>query len=247
MSPDWSDVNDGPPDAVAFGDLGNPQSLNLYGYVQNNPLSNVDPDGHDCIYLNSDNSYNHTVSGDCTSDTDSGYYVDGHVSTVYTTTGTAQGTVTGFSGTSNDGNLMTGSFASSLPYGPLEGPENLAGASLIGNTAGGVVNGLGSFEFSIIFPWETLAAQVLSAKGPNGTQMAAISRKPGTLGMRKGTDALRREDKIARDVTKALGLNEKEAEAVHGLLQEGSQQFERPMTYTEALEYVGSTLGKMPK
>ena len=29
------------------GDLRNPQSLNLYAHVQNNPLKNTDPDGHD--------------------------------------------------------------------------------------------------------------------------------------------------------------------------------------------------------
>jgi RHS repeat-associated protein len=34
------------PVAVAYSDLGTPQSLNLYGYVQNNPLSRVDSDGH---------------------------------------------------------------------------------------------------------------------------------------------------------------------------------------------------------
>jgi hypothetical protein len=31
---------------VPYADLTNPQSLNLYGYVTNNPLSDVDPDGH---------------------------------------------------------------------------------------------------------------------------------------------------------------------------------------------------------
>lgn len=30
-------------------DMQNPQSWNLYSYVQNNPLANTDPDGHDCI------------------------------------------------------------------------------------------------------------------------------------------------------------------------------------------------------
>ncbi len=46
MSPDWS--ND--PDAVPYASLENPQSLNLYAYVRNNPLSHNDPDGHheDC-------------------------------------------------------------------------------------------------------------------------------------------------------------------------------------------------------
>jgi RHS repeat-associated protein len=42
MSPDWS-AKIAP---VPYAKLGNPQSLNLYFYVYNNPLSNVDPDGH---------------------------------------------------------------------------------------------------------------------------------------------------------------------------------------------------------
>jgi RHS repeat-associated protein len=43
-SPDWSAKEDPVPYAV----LGDPQSLNLYSYVRNNPLSHSDPDGHDC-------------------------------------------------------------------------------------------------------------------------------------------------------------------------------------------------------
>jgi RHS repeat-associated protein len=42
MSPDWADK----PEAVPYSSLGDPQSLNLYGYVGNNPLSKADPDGH---------------------------------------------------------------------------------------------------------------------------------------------------------------------------------------------------------
>lgn len=42
MSPDWADD----PEPVPYADLENPQSLNLYGYVNNNPLSGTDPDGH---------------------------------------------------------------------------------------------------------------------------------------------------------------------------------------------------------
>ena len=44
MSPDWS-VKEEP---VPYAKLDDPQSLNLYAYVLNNPLSLVDPDGHDC-------------------------------------------------------------------------------------------------------------------------------------------------------------------------------------------------------
>jgi hypothetical protein len=44
MSPDWA----AKPEAVPYSSLDNPQSLNLYGYVLNNPLSKADPDGHCC-------------------------------------------------------------------------------------------------------------------------------------------------------------------------------------------------------
>src|SRR5271170_406064 len=38
MSPDWADK----PEAVPYSSLDNPQTLNLYGYVNNNPLSKAD-------------------------------------------------------------------------------------------------------------------------------------------------------------------------------------------------------------
>ncbi|MDP9267984.1 MAG: hypothetical protein M3P27_06610 [Acidobacteriota bacterium] len=42
LSPDWA-AN---ATAVPYADFGNPQSLNLYSYVGNNPTNRVDPDGH---------------------------------------------------------------------------------------------------------------------------------------------------------------------------------------------------------
>jgi len=42
MSPDWSKT----PTGIPYVDLTNPQTLNLYQYMRNNPLSGVDPDGH---------------------------------------------------------------------------------------------------------------------------------------------------------------------------------------------------------
>lgn len=42
ISPDWSET----PEPVPYADLTDPQSLNLYAYVCNNPLSMSDPDGH---------------------------------------------------------------------------------------------------------------------------------------------------------------------------------------------------------
>jgi len=50
-------------------------------YVHNNPLNLIDPDGLDCIYIDQtqgDRTLT-VVRGDCISDTDSGYYVNGTV------------------------------------------------------------------------------------------------------------------------------------------------------------------------
>jgi RHS repeat-associated protein len=42
MGPDWSTT----PVPIPFANITNPQSLNLYAYVLNNPLSKLDSDGH---------------------------------------------------------------------------------------------------------------------------------------------------------------------------------------------------------
>jgi RHS repeat-associated protein len=48
VSPDWS----AKPVGIPYADLANPQSINLYSYVVNNPLSHTDPNGHDWFYIN---------------------------------------------------------------------------------------------------------------------------------------------------------------------------------------------------
>ncbi len=50
MTPDWA----AKPIAVPYAHYGNPQSLNLYSYVQNNPTTLGDPDGHDVVFDNPD-------------------------------------------------------------------------------------------------------------------------------------------------------------------------------------------------
>jgi len=46
MTPDWA----AKPITVPYANFGNPQSLNLYSYVVNNPLTLIDEDGHEIIY-----------------------------------------------------------------------------------------------------------------------------------------------------------------------------------------------------
>ena len=47
LSPDFGGPMPNMPDAVPWADFENPQSLNLYSYVGNNPLTGTDDDGHD--------------------------------------------------------------------------------------------------------------------------------------------------------------------------------------------------------
>ncbi len=42
MSPDWA----AKPTSVPYAEFGDPQSLNLYSYVRNHPITQFDPDGH---------------------------------------------------------------------------------------------------------------------------------------------------------------------------------------------------------
>jgi RHS repeat-associated protein len=84
MSPD--------PSGLYYANPANPQSLNLYSYGQNNPLTNIDPTGKDCIHINNDTgNYEGTDIGDCDNSTEalanSGHYVDGTVASLSYNTG----------------------------------------------------------------------------------------------------------------------------------------------------------------
>jgi RHS repeat-associated protein len=74
MSPD--------PSQLYYADPTNPQSLNLYNYGQNNPITNNDSTGMDCVYetQNTGDPQSTTavsvIRGDCKSESDNGYYIN---------------------------------------------------------------------------------------------------------------------------------------------------------------------------
>jgi RHS repeat-associated protein len=71
MSPD--------PSGIDLAELGDPQQLNLYSYVRNNPLTLTDPYGLDCVYLNDGGNGVESIdrnssAGECGDN--GGYWVD---------------------------------------------------------------------------------------------------------------------------------------------------------------------------
>jgi len=63
-------------DTSAEDNEGDPQGLNLYSYVQDNPINATDPDGHDCVFVSGNKA--EVKSGSC-SGISGGTYVPGAV------------------------------------------------------------------------------------------------------------------------------------------------------------------------
>ena len=187
MSPDEPFVDQSP---------GDPQSWNLYSYVRNNPLTNVDPDGQDCIYADG-NGGGYVQSGDCTNaggKDDSGVFVDGTINSI------------NYNGNNNSYSFQYATDIGGLGTGVLQGPSQSGGfdpgslaAGLFGpagakywNPASSVVNAAGSLEMGIMAPWAGALAGCASGGSAGGCAAnLALSVLPEVGELRAGATLLK--------------------------------------------------------
>ena len=102
------------PSGLAYADLGDPQSFNLYSYVRNNPLKNVDPSGLDCVYLNDagdgvdrDGIDHNTTQSECNEN--GGYYAPGNVADASAVHISGSSDLIGINSTQNGQNFFSAS------------------------------------------------------------------------------------------------------------------------------------------
>jgi RHS repeat-associated protein len=170
-NPDYDDEDDGPV-SIPFYNPSNPQSLNLYNYARNNPTSNSDPDGHDCVVQTRTSDKTETVSitpGNCdkvkVGDGQSKSYVPGTVTSI--TAGTDGRSITiGFKPYDGDGTGVFSANAAPTPDRPgLAYGYNAAGYQLLGNT-GATMNNPRSYVYW--FGGSALAGWALVGSGAIG-------------------------------------------------------------------------------
>jgi len=209
-----------PDESLVYWDRSNPQSLNLYEYALNNPTSNTDDDGHDCVYLNNSGSGVESVdqsssSGECGNT--GGYWVQGAA-----TNAQINGDSLTLTGTTNGVDNNTSATYLTNGDTPLNSTAQDVFSNPVFNNAAGTVNALGMLEASIMAPWAVAAAQC-STGGSRGACAAnmAMTVLPEAGALREGAVLLKEGAAIGKGaeiLQKAGGLAQaaKDYESLQG-------------------------------
>ena len=231
MSPDLSNI------AGDLDESSNPQSWNAYAYVHNNPLSAVDPNGEDCIYIDSsnpDNSY--AQRGDCTNaggKDDNGIFVNGTINsfTYNGATGVYSYSATNYPG--DPASIMSGQIAPS----PSDPATDLANAVNALNP-GGFING------SALLMGENGVADGLGKLAGLGVEAILAARAAKTA--EAAVDVENLSNKIVRQMAERGGWSK---QSIVDTIQQAQESGDvhaatNKMTGGPATEYVSPSTGR---
>ena len=134
LSPDGDDNGFGP-SALPYSDFENPQSLNQYAYVTNNPLTNTDPDGHEVQVCDNNGHCSAPISDDAykAAQQASNSSLNGPSLAALQNSSSGSGTLTSTDANGNTTNVGTVKWTADNPG--IQGPAAMAGFNQLANTS----------------------------------------------------------------------------------------------------------------
>lgn len=185
------------PDDGSDQDPADPQSWNLYSYVQNNPLTNTDPDGHDCVTQTRTSETTEAVSvssGGCTGAAGNGTtqtYVPGTVTGISVNGGNGGTSIDiGYNSYDGQSSGVTNANSAPIPDNPgiaygyqMGGFNQLAYTNRVVSAVGGPVMNALSFGIGGLL---TDAAPEIGLLSGVGKTRVAINFAHDIFGVRSG-------------------------------------------------------------
>jgi RHS repeat-associated protein len=131
MSPDYDQL----PDTVPYADFSNPQSLNLYAYAGNSPVSSADANGHDVTVCDNNGHCSAPISDDAykAAQRANAGTLNGPSLSSLQNSASGSGTLTSTDANGNTTNVGTVQWTPDNPG--IQGPAAMAGFNQLGNTS----------------------------------------------------------------------------------------------------------------
>ena len=196
------------PDNGEDQDIQDPQSWNLYPYARNNPVTNTDPDGHDCVVQSRTSDTTESVS--VSAGTCAGVKTGSGQSATY-----VPGTVTGI--TANGGNSIDIGYKSydgqssgvtnsrsapAFDHPGIDGPANAAIFGQIGNQGMGAIK---AFTVGSVAIGGTLGLAGVPTALLGGAEAASVITEEATVLARAGSAVGNQGAKVAsRETAEAI-------------------------------------------